>query len=167
MKNLFQVCAFAVCAFVAVSVRGEALYWQVSEDSGQTFDFAQLRVKGGDIDGYEVLDMVDAESGESYNYTPLTNTDLGQYASSEYSFFVEMLTYANDALTDKAAGKTYTYQELVSSGYVATGLADGLSIEAGGLGLNMGSSGAIPEPSSGLLLLMGGAMLALRRRRQK
>ena len=95
-------------------------------------------------------------------------SDISAYASTEYSFYVEMLNYnETDGWTSQGTGSTYTYDQLVSSGYVATGLIDATTAMANAATSNFGSSGAIPEPSSGLLLLIGGAMLALRRRRQK
>ena len=57
-----------------------------------------------------------------------------------------------------------TYQELIAAGYIATNPFDSTAaIEAAKAG-NMGSSA--PEPTSGMLLLIGGSLLALRRRRR-
>lgn len=165
MKSLLKLGAFAAVAFFAVSVQASALYWQVTADTGATFEYAQLMVTGGDLSEPTALgDMVEAE-GKGPNYVTLTNTELGQYGVDGYSFFVEMVNYSNDQFETVAKGATYSYNELVSSGYVATAAISTESARAAASQANMGS--AVPEPSSGLLLLMGGAMLALRRRRQK
>lgn len=165
MKSLLKLGAFAAVTFFAVSVQASALYWQVTADTGATFEYAQLMVTGGSLGtGSEVLDVVEAEGPQSGpNYVTLTNTELGEYGTDAYSFFVEMVNYSNDQTV--ATGATYSYNELVSSGYVATGATSTAAAQAAASQANMGS--AVPEPSSGLLLLMGGAMLALRRRRQK
>lgn len=168
MKSLLKLGAFAAVTFFAVSVQASALYWQVTADTGATFEYAQLMVTGGSLGtGSEVLDVVEAEGPESGpNYVSLTNTDLEQYGVDGYSFFVEMVNYSDqDGYTTVATGATYSYNELVSSGYVATGATSTAAAQAAASQANMGS--AVPEPSSGLLLLVGGAMLALRRRRQK
>ena len=165
MKSLLKLGAFAVVAFFAVSVQASALYWQVTADTGATFEYAQLMVTGGGLSEPTALgDMVEAE-GSGPNYVTLTNTELGQYGVDGYSFFVEMVNFSNNEFQTVATGATYSYNELVSSGYVATGATSTAAAQAAASQANMGSP--IPEPSSGLLLLMGGAMLALRRRRQK
>ena len=164
MKSLLKLGAFAVVAFFAVSVQASALYWQVTADTGATFEYAQLMVTGGGLSDPIALDMVEAE-GSGPNYVTLTNTELGEYGTDAYSFFVEMVNYSNDQFVTVATGAEYSYSQLVSSGYVATGATSTAAAQAAASQANMGS--AVPEPSSGLLLLMGGAMLALRRRRQK
>ena len=164
MKSLLKLGAFAAVTFFAVSVQASALYWQVTADTGATFEYAQLMVTGGGLSDPIALDMVEAE-GSGPNYVTLTNTELGEYGTDAYSFFVEMVNYSNDQFETVATGATYSYNELVSSGYVATGATSTAAAQAAASQANMGS--AVPEPSSGLLLLMGGAMLALRRRRQK
>ena len=60
---------------------------------------------------------------------------------------------------------TYTYNELVSAGYIASNPFDSSSAAAAAAAGNMGSP--VPEPTSGMLLLIGGSLLALRRRRRQ
>ena len=91
-------------------------------------------------------------------------TDLDGYESDAYLFYVEMSNYNNGAYETVATGYKWGYQDLVSSGYVAGGALDVNTVIANASGTSLAS---VPEPSSGLLLLIGGAMLALRRRRQK
>ena len=94
----------------------------------------------------------------------MQQTDISAYTGSQYSFFVEMVNYAANPETI-TKGATYSYQNLVDAGYVSFGADDVTAVTMAATSGNMGS--AVPEPSSGLLLLIGGAMLALRRRRQK
>ena len=165
MKKSFAIAAFVAGLFCAMSAQASALYWQVEGEEGRTFQYAQLKVisTGADPSTAAVIDMAEAEGDPSQ--VTLTNTELGAYGQDGYSFFVEMVNYADGNWTTVDTGYTYGYSELVSSGYVATGAIDANSAQAAAAAGNMGSH--IPEPSSGLLLLMGGAMLALRRRRQK
>lgn len=161
MKKFLMLVAAALCV---VSAQASALYWQVTEDTGATFQYAQLKVTGGDLSSPLILDSIEAE-GSGPNYVTLTNTELGQYGADGYSFFVEMVNYSNNAYETVATGATYSYNELVTSGYVANDVVSASSAMAAASSMNMGA--AVPEPSSGLLLLMGGAMLVLRRRRRK
>ena len=170
MKTLHKLGVFVAVAFFAVSAQASTLYWQVTADAGETFQYAQLKVTGGDLSSPAVVDMAQAEGPESGpNYVTITDSDLGQYGTDGYSFFVEMVNYSGGDFQTVATGATYTYNELVSSGYVATGATTAIAAQAKVEtdGFSMGGGAAVPEPSSGLLLLMGGALLALRRRRQK
>lgn len=168
MNNLFKCLAAGAVALVVSTGSADTLYWQVTSDAGKTFDYASLMVTGGSLSNPVEVDSFESD-GESPSSTGgVMLSDISAYASTEYSFYVEMLNYnETDGWTSQGTGSTYTYDQLVSSGYVATGLIDATTAMANAATSNFGSSGAIPEPSSGLLLLIGGAMLALRRRRQK
>ena len=164
MKKSFVIAAFVAGLFCAMSAQASALYWQVDQEEGRTFQYAQLKVisTGADPSNATVIDTVEAEGDPSK--VTLTNTELGEYGQDGYCFFVEMVNYADGNWTTVDTGYTYGYGDLVSSGYIATGTIDSSNMSTA-TAVNMGS--AVPEPSSGLLLLMGGALLALRRRRQK
>ena len=162
MKSIRNMALCAVLALVG-AVSADTLYWQIDTstagDRGYSGDAAYAAlyvttVEGkGDkstatlLDGYYDLD-------EAKTFT----TELGSYGDSKYSFFVELLNASGDSWTQY----TSTYDNLVSSGYVST---SPLSVPTQALtgGFN---GAAVPEPTSGVLLLIGGAMLALRRRRR-
>lgn len=166
MKHTFKIVALVAGLFCVASASASALYWQVKPETGVEFQYARLMVTGGDLASPAYLDMVEAQGTAPNNYVPLTSTDLGAYGADAYSFFVEMVTYSGDTETIAKTSETASYTQLVSSGYVASGLIDSTTAQAKAAAANFGTN-PVPEPSSGLLLLMGGAMLALRRRRQK
>ena len=165
MKNIQKIAVLILAVFALTSVKASVLYWQVEPGTaGDSFQYALLKATTGSGDPVTVAGA-SAQGTAPEQYVSLQNTELGQYGNDSYSFFVEMANYADGQFQTVATGATYTYNELVSSGYVATGATSTAAAQAAASQANMGS--AVPEPSSGLLLLMGGAMLALRRRRQK
>ena len=164
MKNLFKSLVTGALFLAVSSASAGTLYWQVTSDAGQNFDEAWLVVENKSNGNLTYLEGVDSD-GNQPSSTALTQTDISAYESDAYLFYVEMSNYNNGNYETVATGYKWSYDELVSSGYVAANPLDVNNVIAAASGSNFGS--AIPEPSSGLLLLIGGAMLALRRRRQK
>lgn len=163
MKNAFKVLVVASTFLVAFTANAGTLWWQV--DAGttdQAFTMAILNVEGGNLAGPQRIAGATSEGMAPDQYVAVQNTDISNYSSSDYSFFVELVNGSVNNVVAKGASVNYTDLQQ----YIATGFMDGTSISAG-FNMGAGASAAIPEPSSGLLLLMGGAMLALRRRRRK
>ena len=164
MKNLFKSLVAGTLLLAGASASAGTLYWQVTSDTGATFDEAWLVAENKSTGELNYLEGIDSDGGNPSS-TPLMQTDLEGYETDAYLFYVEMSNYNNGAYETVATGYKYGYQDLVSSGYVAGGAIDVNTVISNASAANFGSP--IPEPSSGLLLLIGGAMLALRRRRQK
>lgn len=167
MKLITKLAVVVAVGLMTSAVSAGTLYWQVTSDTGVDFSVARLVVSDGttttylpNSDGILATDF-DAGTGTG-TYLTMQQTDISSYTADTYSFYVEMINYVTDAQTQ---GATYSYQDLLSAGYVSFGADDVTAVTIAATAGNMGSP--IPEPSSGLLLLMGGAMLALRRRRQK
>lgn len=157
-------------AGAAVLAQAGTLYWQVA-DAG-AFSTATLYANDGTsktrLDTPYLAQGVDLDTTFTGTETGLVQTNLGDYEGSQYSFLVELVTYSSDGTVTKSNWmKEFSYDDLVSGGYVAAG---GIGFPTTTEGINMGVSGSnphvIPEPSSGLLLLLGGALMALRRRRR-
>lgn len=165
MKNLFKSFAVCVAFLVAAPVSAGTLYWQV-QDQDTEFDEAWLVYENPDGTGKGDIEGVASQLPEKTS-TALTQTDLSMFENSGYLFYVELVNYSTGSEENNwvvATGNKNGYQDLVSSGYIATGLNDANAVKSFASAQNFMSA---PEPSSGLLLLMGGAILALRRRRQK
>lgn len=154
MKIKMLAVVAAVLAMVG-AVQADALYWMVDTTAPEAaykleFDSAGLYVVTAEGDVF--LDGIAAGAAP-------TLSDLNGYGSSQYSFYVELYNAAGNSVYKTQA---VSYDSLLSSGYIATGGVLTPTVLASG-GFN---GAAVPEPTSGVLLLIGGAMLALRRRRR-
>ena len=155
MKMIQKLAVFvAILAMVGI-VKADALYWQVdtgADDAAYKGEYSYAALFDSDgtlLDGY-----YEASGGK----VAPTLSDLGD-GSSTHSFYVELY---NASLESVYKGQAVSYTDLAASGYISTG---GVSLP--NFTATSGFNGAsVPEPTSGMLLLMGGALLALRRRRQ-
>lgn len=149
MKRI-QKLALCVALALAGSASASTLFWQVNTKDDA--DYAVLyATKTGETTS-NVIVGYDLSEGTAWT------TDLKEYGSSEYSFFVELFNASGSFVYKQSA---VSYNDLVSSGYVSS---NPLSVPSGALSGGWNGA-AVPEPTSGVLLLIGGAMLALRRRR--
>lgn len=159
MKKLFLTMA---ASMLMTGAFADALYWLIDQqpEGGVQFDYAALRVADSatktKVDG-AYLCTVRAATSPGLQ-TGLGVADLGVYGNSDYSFYVELYDSAA-----KSVGVTdfYDYSTLLGAGYVAPS-----GIEPGGNATWVVTEKmiSVPEPTSALLLLMGLAPLALRRK---
>ena len=158
MTSMKKVLLLAAMAVGALTGSADALYWQVG-DSGYTGSdaaYASLYAKTGSGEATLIDGAYDLSEG-----TGPFASDLGDATGSTYSFFVELY---NSTLDTVFVGNAANYDTLVSSGYVATsGIPTPTYATTGWAAVQTGS---VPEPTSGVLLLVGAGMLALRRRRR-
>ena len=166
MNTFKKLVVCSAVSAIALFASADVLYWQVeSPDADATFTAANLYVTGGDLASPQLLTSVapfdDTPAG---TMTDLTQTELGSYGNSSYSFFVELANYTGSSLGADKKAYTWSYNELVSAGYIASNPFDSSSAAAAASAGNLGSP--TPEPTSGMLLLIGGSLLALRRRRR-
>lgn len=86
--------------------------------------------------------------------------DVSNINTDTYTYYVEIIGSDNSVIGVGTTGLSYA--SAVSEGRLVTSLSD---IGAAPLEAWTGGAYAAPEPTSGLLLLVGGALLALRRRK--
>ena len=160
MKKILILTAFAVSAMI---LHADVLYWMVGDqyesdaiaqgeniaaylyviENGNTIKPAVDSVTGNDIAQF-------GAGGFEYN--------LGTYVGSGYSYFVELWNGMQSTPMDYTTAK--------NNGYIQGG---GINVQmpAGSNGLGSGSQTYnVPEPTSGLLFIIGGMLLGLKRKRQ-
>ncbi|MBR4354845.1 MAG: PEP-CTERM sorting domain-containing protein [Kiritimatiellae bacterium] len=189
MRKLFICTLVASLAFAS---EASYLYWQVNlNDSGITNNNGTYSFNNNAIGGFRVAAVDGSYNWEDYSanaatstgydsgsgyvsfgtvYATPTNVNGNDYLISEigssftnasYTYYVEIL--ASDTSSVIGVGTTgLTYADAKTQGRLVTSLSD---IGASPLEAWTGGAYAAPEPTSGLLLLVGGALLALRRRR--
>lgn len=170
MKKLIALCA------VALSMGAFAdsyLYWMVSDSA--TWDVASA--PSYDTARVGVVDSTGATVGylNIYNWGETTGAgsaqiisgidnefyaNLGTYADSGYSYYIELL---NDPTV---VGKSTQISYSDATNYILASITQTeIPSSATAWAPNFTATSAVPEPTSGMLLLFGLAGLALRRKR--
>ena len=160
-------------ALTALPVLGdvEALYWQVtSEMNPKPIAFSAAAFAAVDGNG-KVTYLTDAlgNAWQAANNDKSTTEVIASLLSSDtyktgYSFYIELMTqdtsgnwYTAGAVNNN--GVNYSWSDIQAHVYSSSSMSMTLAQP-----LAFGTA-HIPEPTSGLLMLFGGALLALRRRR--
>ena len=166
----------AAVVMAAVCANASYLYWQVS---GTETGLSNGTLNGHEITGYSLVAINSSgvtttlssvgETGAALS-NPISTTlaadgvftDLSSYTTG-YSFYIEVTGY-DSAVCGSNTGaigqsNTFAYSDLAGH------LTSSLSAMSQAVTAMVGTAYGAPEPTSGLLLLVGTALLALRRRK--
>ncbi len=157
-----------VIAVMSVTAQAAYLWWQVDSS-----DFAgKLNNNGGDVIGANVY-YSNAESPVHGEGTLLTRGEIDfgspykidvSMLGEGYSFYIELIGYDSKVYGEGTGvvgnGEWATYASLSEAGSITTSL-DITSITAW-----HGTAYAAPEPTSAMLMIMGLALLSLKRRKE-
>ena len=138
----------------AVSANAAYLSWQVNGDG--TYNAAGIAVYDSSNDYQTTLDITAVPTGHKSTY-------IGDYGEG-YSYAVEYITYDSSTGTYEQGieGDKFTYAQLYNLGVLyendswATGAQKALM---------WNGVQAVPEPTSGLMVLLGMALLGLKRKK--
>lgn len=158
--------ALAVVCMAAFSAKADLIYWMINEPtfsastdkSGQLVDFSYATISADGV----ALTAYDQE-GPVAGYDALTPGEGAAYfgsfnRNSVDSFLVELWLEDEIGNVDRVGWQSYKASSLAES--IWNGDTPG-----GSGAVALAVTEVVPEPSSGLMLLLGGALLALRRRR--
>lgn len=169
MKKLTLV----ALSFVAIAaVKADYLYWMVTDDvangnvagvdaasSSTANPYAWIVATDGNntytLNGQSASAVANASEWGDY-----FRADLGDYSGTGYSYYIELYNGYKTAAQE--------YDTLLDNGYISKPgtIASPASLANGAFGQTAGTSYNVPEPTSGLLFVIGGMLLGLKRKRQ-
>lgn len=164
-SGFLGVFAALALALAPHAVMADLIYWMVdgANYNGNSIEFTYATIKADGVPLYIYRGGVATDDDALYNnsgtdYGTGTQADyFGAFDDSVSSFLVELWNIDDDS--SPVGWQTYRAAELAGAIW-----KEGAS-EGGSGATPFTVSNVIPEPSSGLMLLLGGMLLALRRRK--
>ena len=146
-------------ALVTLCVRAEFLSWCV-DTSVTGYDSAALRAYNNgttyDLSADVGIDVITSIPGGSV-------ADISQYTTG-YTFYIEVYNYESGSSSGVVYNDaTFTYADLQGKGVLLSSMTAFANVTTAWNGTK---AVATPEPTSGLLLLMGFSMLGLKRKKE-
>lgn len=151
----------AVAVLLALVSQADYIYWMVESNpaNGYQWDTAYLKQQNGDtVTQLGSLTWADAQGyleDEAYAYSTLG----ANY--TEATFFIELWNSSKFA----ARSEAQTYAQVKNNIFGGNPMSP-VAAAASGF-MPAGGTYNVPEPTSGLLFLIGGMLLGLKRRRQQ
>ena len=164
-------------AMTACTLHAAAAYWTINGEAGDSFSAAYLQtleIAGGNADNVVAwLYALDASSGERIDYKPAVGIErvdgvfYGESISAEISddpsriYGVQLGVLREDgSFTAQFSSERLTYERLAGMGAVLKS-----AVATYDQAWNLATAvWTVPEPNGALLVLVGTALLALRRR---
>lgn len=152
--------ALALVATGVLSAQADWLYWQVNDPAADVVSSA-LYAKVNDSYYYR-LGTGTATSG-SVEITPPTHSD-PSFSYESTSYYIELVSYASgDEKYRSHSDQSFSYSDLhITGSSLSAAMAAAQKTVWSGVTY---SRGPVPEPTSGLMMLVGMALLGLKRRR--
>ncbi len=151
MKKILLIAAVMGIGFA----NADYLYWLVSENpvDGYNWSTAKVLQETTVIDTQSANEMADIVALDTY-----AMAQMGNYTDST-SFFIELYNAQDQVIARSNLGTASSLRQYISTGTFDPPIGVGFMPAAG-------SFQAVPEPTSGLLFLVGGMLLGLRRKRR-
>lgn len=156
MKKLFAT----LVLLAGFAANADYLYWMIDTGSGNggasgyTYDSINLMYGSTTLQSVSFSDNLGDmfSAGGYFEYS-------GEIDSTGSSFWVELVSSGNSVAKSTPQ---YTYNELINMGALFKGSS--MSSNVGNIA-PFGNFTSVPEPTSGVLFLIGGMLLGLKRRR--
>lgn len=147
MNKLLSLVAFVS---LCVSAQASYLYWQVDLSNYESITAA------GQVNAYGLY-AIGSDSQKTLISNSFGSLDVADFAEN-FSFIVEL--YNSESQAQLGQGTETTYADLASQGYITDELLPVAQAKVW-----HGGTYTVPEPTSGFLMMVGLALLGLKRRK--